>query len=127
MLKRAWKVETRLKEKKACSHSKCNICSTIDKNMDALRGVNTAAAVRERAWNQRAQTEHEKMHLMPRSEMDQAGFQAFTAPREMWTLLADAATQRNFMLPKFKFRVPKKLAGRPFWSYKLMATYALLQ
>ena len=27
------------------------------------------------------------------------------------------------MLPKFKFRVPKKLAGRPFWSYKLMATY----
>ena len=124
MLKRAWKLETALKEKKACSHSKCNICSTIDKNMDSLRGVNTAVAVQHRAWNQRAQTEHENMHLGSRSEMDKAGYHAFTAPTEMWTVLADAATQRNFMLPKFKFRVPKKLAGLPFWSYKLMATYA---
>ena len=124
MLKKVWKLEKMLKEKKACAHSKCNICSTIDRNMDALRGVNTPEARRKRLFNQRAGTEHEGMHLGSRSELDKAGFHAFTAPREMWTVMADAATQRNFMIPKFKFRVPKKLNGRPFWSYKLMATYA---
>ena len=124
MLKKAWKLETRLKEKKACSHSKCNICSKIDKNMDDLVGVNTTDAVELRKMNARAQVEHEGMHLAPRTELDKAGFVAFINPRECWTLLADAATQRNFMLPKFKFRTPKKLAGLPFWSYKLMATYA---
>ena len=124
MLKKVWRLETRLKEKKACSHSKCNICSKIDVNMDNLRGVNTPAAVRDRANNQRAQIEHDKMHLGSRSELDDAGLKAFLNPRNIWTVLADAATQRNFTLPKFKFRMPKKLAGRPFWGYKLMATYA---
>ena len=124
MLKKAWKLETRLKEKKACSHSKCNICSKIDTNMDALRGVNTVDARQARVYNLRAQEEHDRMHLGSRSELDKAGLHAFTSPPEKWTILADAATQRNFMIPKFQFRVPKKLAGRPFWSYKLMATYA---
>ena len=123
MLKRVWRLETRLKEKKACSHSKCNICSQIDANMDALRGVNTGPATRQREFNQRAQAEHDALHLGSRTELDTAGLQGFNRPRDIWTILVDAATQRNFMLPKFKFRVPKKLAGRPFWSYKLMATY----
>ena len=73
--------------------------------------MNTPEARRKRLFNQRAGTEHEGMHLGSRSELDKAGFHAFTAPREMWTVMADAATQRNFMIPKFKFRVPKKLNG----------------
>jgi hypothetical protein len=124
MLKKAWAMEERLKEKKACSHSKCNICSQIDKNMDAVCGVQGDVARTARENNQRAQREHEEMHLSARTELDNAGLRAFVEPRAMWTILADAATQRNFMLPKFQFRVPKKLANRPFWSYKLMATYA---
>ena len=124
MLKNVWRLETRLKEKKACSHSKCNVCSKIDSNMDALRGVNTLKAQNDRDNNRRAQAEHDEMHLGSRMELDTAGLHAFVNPRHMWTILVDAATQRNFMLPKFKFRVPKKLAGRPFWSYKLMASYA---
>ena len=124
MLKNVWKLETRLKEKKACAHSKCNICSKADTILDSLRGVNTEAAKVSRANAQRAIAEHEEMHLAMRTELDAAGLQSFTDPRSKWTLLADAATQRNFMLPKFKFRTPKKLAGKPFWSYKLMATYA---
>ena len=124
MLKKVWKLETRLKEKKACSHSKCDVCSGHDKKMDELRGVNTPEAVRDREYIRRAQVEHDKQHLGMRSQLDEAALEAYVSPADMWTVLADAATQRNFMLPKFKFRVPKKLAGRPFWGYKLMATYA---
>ena len=124
MLKKVWKLETRLKEKKACSHSKCTTCSTIDTSVDSVRGVNTQRANAIRDFSARAQAEHDKLHLGSRSEMDAAGLHAIVEPRHMWTVLVDAATQRNFMLPKFKFRVPKVLAGRPFWSYKLMASYA---
>ena len=124
MLKKAWKLETRLKEKKACSHSKCNVCSKIDTIMDSVRGVNTSAAQVTRANSRRAQAEHDRMHLAARTEMDDAGRHAFVSPRQMWTMLVDAATQRNFMLPKLQCRAPKKLAQRPFWSYKLMASYA---
>ena len=92
--------------------------------VDSLRGVNTQEAIADRAHNSRAQVEHDTMHLGSRMELDKAGLHAFVDPRHIWTLLVDAATQRNFMLPKFKFRCPKNLAGRPFWSYKLMASYA---
>ncbi len=100
MLKRVWKLETRLKEKKACSHSKCTLCSVGDKLMDALKGKQGAWVKVERANLQRAAKEHDAQHLGSRAELDKAGTKAFTDPREMWTVLADAATQRNFMLPK---------------------------
>jgi hypothetical protein len=124
MLKRAWKLEKKLKEKKACSHSKCNICSKIDTGLANLVGVNTPAAKEERQHLFRARTEHEEQHLSQRMELDQAGLKAMTDPHYMWTILADAATQRNFLLPKFKHRTPKQLANKPLWSYKLMGTYA---
>ena len=37
MLRNVWKLEERLKEKKACAHSKCNTCSRIDSIDDELR------------------------------------------------------------------------------------------
>ena len=114
----------RLKEKKACSHSKCNICSQIDLKMDEVRGVNTQEATQIREFCRRAQSEHDEMHLGSRTVLDESGLMSFVDPTHVWTILVDAATQRNFMLPKFKFRCPKKLAQRPFWSYKLMASYA---
>ena len=92
--------------------------------MDAVRGVNTEEARRIREFNCKAQCEHDTMHLGSRSVLDEAGLMAFVDPRSLWCILADAATCRNFLLPKFKFRAPKCLNGRPFWSYKLMATYA---
>ena len=124
MLKNVWKLETRLKEKKACSHSKCSICSKIDAGMDELRGLTHESAKQDRENFRKAQAEHDEMHLASRTELDLAGLHAFVDPNYMWTILVDAATQRNFMLPKFKFRTPKNMAQMPFWSYKLMASYA---
>ena len=124
MLRRAWKLETRLKEKRACSHSKCVLCSDLCSRNERLNGVKGEAAKLERTFIHRSMVEHEGKHLASRMELDQAGLQATVDPHHMWTLVADAATQRNFLLPKFQFRTPKDLARRPFWSYKLMATYA---
>ena len=124
MLKRAWKLEDRLKEKRACSHSKCTTCSRLSAQMEKLSGVNTAEAKNEREFIRRAMMEHEKYHLDMRIELDQAGLTAIVDRHFQWTIVADAATQRNFLLPKFSFRTPKDMARRPFWSYKLMATYA---
>ena len=124
MLKRVWKLEKRLKEKKACSHSKCDNCSKIDKGLVEINGVNTTTAKFTRACLFRAKQEHEEQHLSQRMDLDQAGLKAMVDPRHMWCIIADAATQRNFLLPKFQHRTPKKLANKPLWSYKLMGTYA---
>ena len=124
MLKRVWKLETRLKEKRACSHSKCTTCSRLSASLEKLVGVNCAEAKNEREFIRRAMVDHEEYHLAMRMELDQAGLKAIVDPRFCWTITADAATQRNFLLPKFSFRTPKDMARRPFWSYKLMATYA---
>ena len=124
MLKRAWKLETRLKEKRACSHSKCTTCSRLSAMLEKLVGNNSAEAKNQREFIRRAMVEHEEFHLAMRMELDQAGLKAAVDPRFCWTITADAATQRNFLLPKFGFRTPKDMARRPFWSYKLMATYS---
>jgi len=67
MLKRVWKMETRLKERRACSHSKCDICSINDAKIARLVGNNTAEGALERAHLKRAQNEHEEQHLGARS------------------------------------------------------------
>ena len=124
MLKKAWTKETRLREKRACSHSKCNDCSTIDTQLAKLTGINTKEAREQRAFWHSERVKHDEFHLAPRTVLDQAGLHAFVEPRYIWTICVDAATQRNFLLPKFQFRPPKVFAQRPFYSYKLMASYA---
>jgi len=124
MLKRVWKEEKRLKEKQACSHSKCDLCSKLDAEYERLRGNNTREAILIRTHLKRAREEHEARHLADRIVLDDAGQLAFSDPHAMWCIAVDAATQRNFELPKFQFRTPKLFAGRPFWGFKLMAAYA---
>ena len=124
MLKRVWRLETRLKEKKACSHSKCSTCSKIAAQLQALFGVKGDLADTTRGFLLRARGEHDELHLGRRHQLDDAGFLAYTDPKKMWCLVADAATQANFLLPRFKCRKPKDLVGKPFWGYKLSAVYA---
>ena len=123
MLKRVWRLEKRLKERRAKSHSKCSICSKIDADTQRLLGVNTDASRQQRDYLKRIFDEHEAWHLSARSVLDEAGLMSISDPRYIWTICVDAATQRNFELPKFQFRSPKNFAGRPFWSFKLMASY----
>ena len=123
MLKTAWKQETRLKERVSKSHSKCNICSTIDAQLYKLKGMRTAEAKQTSANLQRARQEHEESHLRDRAVLDAAAYRAILEPNIIWTILADAATERTMTLPRLKRR-SKSLSSMPFFKQKLMATYA---
>ena len=46
--KQLWRNEKCLKEKQACSHSKCNICFEIDSALEQLRGNNSDGAKQRR-------------------------------------------------------------------------------
>ena len=113
-----------LREKRQLANSKCSICARLDKLLFDLRGLNDKDSVENRAFLWQATTEHESNHLNDRAEMDNAGFLALASSRSMWCVMCDAATQRNFNLPKFKHRSPKNFSGFPLWEFTLMGTYA---
>jgi hypothetical protein len=94
------------------SHSKCDICSKGDAELSRLLGNNSALAKEQRSRIIRALAIHEERHLGMRQILDDAGFKAMCTPREQWTLIIDAATQKNFNLPKFRGRYPKAFANR---------------
>ena len=124
MLKRAWEHVEGLIALRQMSHAKCTICATGDAKLWHLRGLTSQEAKLERELIERLLKEHCGIHLGARRIMDNHAFLSFTSPRSVWTVLCDAATCRNFLLPKFKFRTPKAFGTRPFWGYKLMAAYA---
>jgi len=121
---RLWKANKALIERQTLTHAKCSICSKIDKALDELLGNNTDDAVDHRRKLYKLLMEHEREHLADRSVLDEAGFLAYTNPRRIWTIILDAATQRNFELPKFSFRVPKKFGTFVPWKFTLMGAYA---
>lgn len=120
VLKKAWKLETRLKERVSKSHSKCDICAEIDAKLFKVTGLSGAAAEESRLMLKMAFMEHEEKHLNDRSILDTAGFRATVEPRSIWTLLCDAATENTYMLPRFGRR-PKCFGSRPFFHQKLMS------
>ena len=73
LLKKAWKLEVRLRERAAKSHSKCNICMQIDAKLFQLRGKNTEEAKETKEMLLRSHAEHEQKHLRDRSVLDSAG------------------------------------------------------
>ena len=124
MLKREWKKCLSLKDKQQCSHSKCDICSGIDKKLLDLKGKTDALSMKHRGYLLRAYKDHETMHLAARKVLDDAGLRARENPREIWTIICDAATSRNFALPRFSFRRPKCFGTKPFYQFKFLCTYA---
>ena len=127
MFKKIWRKESRLKEKKAMSHSKCDLCKHIDVELERLKGVPGEDAARRRRFLLRSRQEHEKRHLSVRSVMDAHGFMAVVDPGNVWCIQCDAATARNMELPRInqrEHRLPKKAAGTlPKFGLKLTATY----
>ena len=100
-------LEDRLKERRACSHAKCDICCRGDKQLAQLEGRNREEDVQERTFIRKMMDEHGTKMLRARAELDQAGYQAIVQPRQMWTLIVDAATKSNMELPRLKGRRPK--------------------
>ena len=124
MMKNVWRRCNRLKDKKQCSHSKCDICSGLDRLLMSLKGKNDPKSVKERAFALRVHKLHEKRHLGARNELDEAGFTARSNPRAVWTIICDAATSRNFQLPRFARRRPKSFGSKPFYQFKFLCTYS---
>ena len=124
MLKRAWRYVDGLIALKQMTHAKCTICATADAKLWHLRGLTSEEAITERKLIEAVLKEHTGIHLGARRIMDNHAFLAVTNRRAVWCILIDAATCRNFQLPKFGFRTPKSFGTRPFWGYKLMAAYA---
>lgn len=122
--KKLWKEEKHLKERKASSHSKCSVCYNIDVAFNKLQGNNTAEAVQKRKLLATARAEHERNHLGERSEMDYACLRSVVEPHSIWVIMADAATQKNFELPRLHNARCKELQNVPWYGMKLMATYA---
>jgi hypothetical protein len=119
-----WKEETRLKEKKALSNAKCDTCKQLDVLLAELRGQNGEEAKEKRANCQRAMREHIAQMHNERTVLDDAGLVAITKPRDKWTFIVDAATQKNFEIPKFLGRRHKSLAKCDLFKMKLMAVYS---
>jgi hypothetical protein len=94
--KRLWKAEQRLKEKQACSHSKCQKCFEIDSELEKLRGLTTEGAKARRKDLLELRQLHDKFQRGERQEFDKACLTAIKYPRDMWTMIVDGATQRNF-------------------------------
>ena len=67
--------------------------------------------------------EHKAFVAMERAELDDAGYRSLLYPMMLWTLIADGATQRNFVLPKLRQRWPKELARSTFFASKLYGVY----
>jgi hypothetical protein len=59
-----------------------------------------------------------------RTVLNDAGLVAITKPRDKWTFIVDAATQKNFEIPKFLGRRHRSLAKCNFFKMKLMAVYS---
>ena len=94
--KELWKNEKCLKEKQACSHSKCDICSRIDSALELLRGKNTEGAQTRRKELLEFRRAHDAFHMGEREHFDKACMTSIKNPKDMWVIIADGATQRNF-------------------------------
>ena len=94
--KELWRNEKCLKEKQACSHSKCDICSGIDNQLEKLRGKNTEGAQRRREDLLTLRRNHDAFHMGEREHFDKACLTSIKNPKDMWVIIADGATQRNF-------------------------------
>ena len=125
LFKKLWKAQDLIKEKKMLANSKCNICAKGDDLILKWSAPPSTPAKREfLALCIKKLAEHERHHLNDRSVLDEAAHMASVNKELIWCLLVDAATQRNFILPKYKCRFPKEMAGNPEWNFSLMGVYA---
>ena len=109
-------------ERKASSHSKCVTCANLAAQEARLAGYSTFEDNQQRRLLDIAKKKHEENHLGERNEMDYACLRSIVCPRDIWVIMADAATQRNFELPRIKNRRSKQFTNVPFFGLKLMAT-----
>ena len=58
-----------------------------------------------------------------RTDFDDACHYSVFYPEQFWTIAVDAATQSNFVIPKFPGRKPKSCSTQHLWGVKLFGAY----
>jgi hypothetical protein len=122
-LQKAWQSMATLVDKTMRSHSKCNFCAMICAQRATLVGKTSEFHVKQRKELGEASAEHRKLVATERAELDDAGYRSMLYPELQATLIADGATQRNFMLPKLRQRAPKELATKTLFCQKLYGVF----
>lgn len=122
-LVKAWRSVASLIDKTMKSHSKCDTCALIDAQLRSLVGKTDEASTTLRKLLLEKKAAHRKLMASERAELDDAGYRSFMYPLLQLTLIADGATQRNFMLPKLRQRLPKELATKELFCSKLYGVF----
>ena len=122
-IKLAWQSMSNLVEKAMKTHSKCDCCAWFGARLFGLTGKVDHLSCAERDMIRREDALHRVLCANERGELDDAGYRSMMYPTQQWTFLADGATQRNFILPKLRRRMPKELARKEMYATKLYGVY----
>ena len=122
-IKLAWMSISALVDKAMKTHSKCDCCAWYGSRLFGLQGKVDLISCGERASIRREEALHRILCANERGELDDAGYRSMMYPTQQWTFLADGATQRNFILPRLRRRMPKELARKEMFATKLYGVY----
>lgn len=122
-LQRAWRSIAALVDKSMKSHAKCDHCSFLASQLAQLIGKPGEDYVKLREQIRAALRAHRVFCATERAELDDAGYRSILYPQLQATFIADGATQRNFMLPRLRKRLPKELAHRNLFASKLYGVF----
>ena len=100
-LKQLWKEQRELVERSASAHAKCDRCSDLSELAKKCIGKmgTTAGKVLLSEQHKYLEQQHETFSETERKQLDMAGLTAIRFPDLIWTIIVDAATQRNFGAP----------------------------
>ena len=116
--------EKRLVQKTVNSHPKCQCCVRLAARLEAAFNMKGPAGHEARQNVAAEIRKHDNNHMGERAVFDDNSYLSIAYPHRVWVIVADAATQRNFSLPKLHGRPAKDLVGAEYWRFKLMGTYA---
>jgi len=123
-LRTAWKSCIAAVDRSMKCHAKCDKCSLHAALYCSLIGKTDARSNYQRGECQKAKIAHQTFCAGEREVLDDAGYRAILHPNSQWCLIADGATQRNFMFPKCLKRAPKCLAQKDLFCTKLYGVFA---
>ena len=123
-LKTIMKAERRLVQKTVNSHPKCQSCVLLAARWQRAVKTKGQPGKELRRLVREEIARHERNHMGERKVLDSHAYLSIAQPHRMWTILCDAATQRNTRLPKLFGRPAKDLVNGTWFNFKLMGTYA---
>ena len=122
-LKEAWMAMASFVDKAMKSHSKCDDCAYHDAQWASVIGDTTQHGINTRTILRSAKVCHRALMGTERGELDDAGYRGIVYPPIQLILMADGATQSNYMLPRIRERLPKELARTTLFNCKLYGVY----